>query len=537
MPALAQSLLTYLALCTVGTAAGLAVVTAAGPAFTPAQRLMLSPVTCLASWAVVLGGAVALGCPVRDLVAPLWAATLALSARGVWLALRTPARPGRADLLVFGVCVALPIASLWPFFRYGLADWPGSVAPDGWSYVAYAQYLWDHRRFDDGGLAPLYQYAAHLSITRHVSASLLDLLALWTAALTPGVSAGDAQLGVGLLLAWGLFAFGTASAAAATTIELERAWVPGYLVLAVWSGWVANAVYLNAFDNVTVLALFPALVAAVSLAPAGAWRPALHLGLLGAGLLYTYPELAPFVSAAVAALALHRAWRERSPIRGWILTLALAAVCAFALTLPYLRSLVAFIGLQSYNALTVRVGGRVFEGLLSSGRQPSAFWALGGEHGATTFGAWRTALAWLLTLGALAGVWSLTRLRRHGVVFTSALVLAAFAVLTVRHGYAYGAYKVLLMGWWVIALLPVAGATYVLQNARPRSRGVAAGVAALLALACVPLQEGGSLTRDFGRQLQDSMQPARDVRRIAGIVGERGVLLAVDGDWANQWAV
>jgi hypothetical protein len=537
--ALVQSVIVYLSLCAVATAAGLALTRVIGPGLAAWPRLFLAPVTCLAVWAVFLGGGVALGVTVRSLVGLLGAVTLGLAGWGVWGLVRrwrSGVRPEASSLAVLAMVLLLPIGALWPFFWHGLADYPGSIAPDGWSYVAYGQYLWDHRRFEDGGLAPLYQYAAHLSITRHVSASLLSFLALWTRLFARDVPAADAQVGLGLLLGWALYAFGAACAAVGTVAGLRPIWLPGYLVLAVVSGWVGNVVYANNLDNALALGFSPALVALVTLVPAGSWRAAVHLGLLGAAALYIQPELALLIGATLGLVAVDRLVRERAPLRAWSVTLGGAAAVALVLVAPFLASLVAFIRLQSFNALSVRVGGTLFDGLTLSRYHPAAFWGLGGEHRAESWLPARNLLGGLLSAAAVAGAWALFKQRQHALLFAAALVLPAFGFLAGSQGYGYGAYKILLLGWWVLALLPVMGLTYL----APRSRTATAAAAAALtvvAAASTAFHEGSRTTRGFGNHLHNTMWRVRAVREIADVVGGGGVLLAVDNAWANQWAV
>ena len=89
---------------------------------------------------------------------------------------------------------------------------------DRWSYVAYGQYLWEGLKGTEGGLAPLYQYASHLSRTRFVSSAMLAFLSPMTGA------AGDTQAAAGEFVAWTLFVFGASCAALADGLGIRRGW-------------------------------------------------------------------------------------------------------------------------------------------------------------------------------------------------------------------------------------------------------------------------------------------------------------------------
>ena len=60
--------------------------------------------------------------------------------------------------------------------------------PDGWTYTALGQYLWQYPRGANGGLAPLYQYGFAFSETRFVASSFLGFL-------SPFFSFGDTEIG------------------------------------------------------------------------------------------------------------------------------------------------------------------------------------------------------------------------------------------------------------------------------------------------------------------------------------------------------
>ncbi len=65
-----------------------------------------------------------------------------------------------------------------------------------------------------------------------------------------------------------------------------------YVILTVVAGWIYNVVWANNYDNLIALAFFPALIGSIIWLTPQNWSWRIVLGLLGAGLLYCYPELA-----------------------------------------------------------------------------------------------------------------------------------------------------------------------------------------------------------------------------------------------------
>ena len=100
------------------------------------------------------------------------------------------------------MALLLPMLFFAIDFAEGIENFVGSAAGDGWSYVAYGQYLWEVRRGTPGPLAPLLQYATHLSGTRFISSALLGFFSPVTG------MAGDTQGAVGVFLAATLFSLG-----------------------------------------------------------------------------------------------------------------------------------------------------------------------------------------------------------------------------------------------------------------------------------------------------------------------------------------
>ena len=113
----------------------------------------------------------------------------------------------------------MPLAVMAMDVAAGLSRYIGGPAQDGWSYVAYGQYLWEWPKGTEGGLAPLYQYAAHLSETRFISSAMLAFFSPMTG------TDGDTQAAAGAFVAWTLFVFAASCAASAVALGIRRGWL------------------------------------------------------------------------------------------------------------------------------------------------------------------------------------------------------------------------------------------------------------------------------------------------------------------------
>src|ERR1700730_9619211 len=277
--------------------------------FDAATRLLMGAAFGQALWAVALGTGISLGLPVKTFAHGLWGATAVLAIIGAWRLRRDrigltgglASRPWRWIVIVVWVVPALVMS---PYFRHGLAEYPGSGLPDGWSYVAYGQYLWDYPRGTEGGLAPLYQYASTLSSTRNIASAQLGVLSLLG-------EPGEVQTGFGLLQAVGLAAYAAAAAAFALCAGLGPVAIGVTVTVTVMSGWILNVLWANNLDNLLALAYAPALAVLSAWPPPD--RPGWWLGSawLASGLLHTYPELGVAILPCAAIVALVSGMRTR----------------------------------------------------------------------------------------------------------------------------------------------------------------------------------------------------------------------------------
>jgi hypothetical protein len=561
--------LLYVALCATLTLGGVALLALLRLRVGREMRLLLAPCAMLAVWACIVGLAVALGLPVRRVAAPVWLGTALLTIGGAVVLLRKPAaRRGAtatpadsntdisvdaditintdtatdgvaATLLLPALCAAAPLLTLAPYLGAGLLEgYRGSGVPDGWSYVAFGQYLWEQTQGVEGGLSLLHQYGSNLSHMRYVASAELGLLS-WL------IRPGDTQQGAGLLQSLSIWALLTSCAAFARSRQNTRTLTAAYVLLIALSGWTANVIWASNYDNGLALTWFPALVTlalglprsgltsagptASELTASGSGLPAsLLAALLSAATIYTYPEFSVVLLGCAGAVFVTQAWCDRqlaARLRAFLVIVPLVAVVVG----PYWPDYVAYLQYQT----TVRPGLATFHGLVEPRFMSSAYWSLGGEHRAPMFVAAQN-VAGVLLLGVLAaGAFRLARRGAWPLLVLLGLLLGGTAIVIFRLQYSYGAYKVILIGWWFIVYTLVMAVTPSAANGRARLlRWAAAGL-----ILAIP---GATLVRNVllvPRKLPPPMAAYRVLEEAVPIVGDRRVAILVDDPDAIQWAV
>ena len=512
--------------------------------FDRAVMILLGPIITQALWATTVGLGLLGGWSVRRLAVPLLLGSVWLAGVGLQrLRLRSHHDSGPVVAILVS-CTLAPVVVLLPYFVFGFADYPGSRLPDGWWYVVTGRHLWMYGSARDGILEPLYRYATfNLLGTRYMASASLGVLSLLD-------HPGDTQRSVGLFMALALFTSATSAAAVAAS----RAWPVGrsvlLVLLVVASGWVANAVYANNYENLLALGYFPAIAALVRL-PHCSRSSWIVLGLIAAGLTCTYPELGVAVLAVGVVMVAERSWKDRSglDLRGF----GLAAVVFLLLAGPHLRSTIHFFRSQAAVALptgqsSLRPGETLFTGLLIQRYRPSAFWGLGGEFQLPTLFGLQTTVAFLLFVLLAAGIARLLRSRDFGILGAMALPLIAAPVLIFVQHYDYGAYKMILIGWWAVVLCLVEATASFRPPWIHWRVWTALSVAVCLAIPTVTLARSVSLALHAGGAAKvqvafdavsvapRSMEQFRSLEDVQRIVGQEPVGIFVE-DWeALEWA-
>ena len=415
----------YLALAAISVLAGFGLLTRLRLPVSPIHLWYLAPGATMLVWAIALGVGVSLGLTLRTLSGPVLALTLVVAILGALDARRAWAAAKPTGLLILA---AIPLAVMAMDVAAGLSHYIGGPAQDGWSYVAYGQYLWEWPKGTEGGLAPLHQFAAYLSRARFIASAMLALFSPLTGA------GGDTQAAAGAFVAWTLFVFGASCAASADGLGIRRGWLVLFTAIAVMSPWVYSAVQIHNYDNLLALSFLPFAMSVVAAAERPGTSVTVLLGAVVAATVYSYPEMSPFVGFGLVLAVACRATRDRLWL-AWGKTCVLAGALAAFLLIPGRADLARFISIQldlATRAAGTRPGEGIFPYLLDFANWPTAFWGFGfqSEPSTTLAIATRYVISAALWILAVVGIVSLVRRRRWDVVLLG-LGLSAGAVVLV----------------------------------------------------------------------------------------------------------
>lgn len=496
---------------------------------------LLAVVLTMLYWTIIVGVLVGLRLPVRVVAPLLWGSSLCFAVYG-WRGVRTWMRGGS---MVWIACLIAPVVLMAEHFCNGLTNHLGSIAPDGWSYMSYAEYIWKYPRHTEGGLLPLYQYAAHLNAARFISRALIS-------AFSPLSHGGDTQSVAALYQAWSSFVL-ACSVGFCLAAHRQRTWVvvAGVLVTVV-SGWMGNLVWTYNFDNGLALSYLPAFAGILVLLELRSWRWWFVLGGLVAGILYTYPELAPLVLVGAGMIALPRLWKERTQWWRWARGGVLAVVVAGVLWWPEAGAMIKFWRGQFHSvsqAPSIRTAEGYFPGVKEADFHPGAFWGLGGEHRLATHRQARNALGYVMSVLALLGLVQLTRRGEWGWSLQILLFVAAALYWMVARQYSYATYKMILFNWWGLITAVVLGCEALLGSIAARSwrrvvAGILVGLGTIVLLQSQNAANAGTMSQ-YLRSRNAGLQ-APDFRRVTetrNILKGQPLLMLVDEWYAHEWAL
>ncbi len=300
------------------------------------------------------------------------------------------------------------------------------------------------------------------------------------------------------------------------------------------SGWMMNAIFANNYDNLAALAAFPALATLATLLRERALNLWVLIGLVFAGLVYTYPELASVVGPLLAVMVAERMWKTPM-LRSWRGVASSAAVFA-VLVSPYAATAVRFFITQARAGLQAgsRPGEGYFPGLLVSANQASAFWSLGGENQINSFRGFQMLAAVGLFLLLARGLTRLVRSRDIGLLCALTLPLLAAPFFVVKAAYSYGAYKMIVLGWWALAFAVVSGASEWRGSSLVKA---CASALALVTCLAVPVVATVRAVRQVTNPPASGTERFRPVIDAARFAAGSPIGVFVD-DWeASQWAV
>lgn len=438
----------FLFLCAVSVLTGQGLINLLLGKDQPLAINLLAPVAGVTVWAIGLGIGVGLHIPVRLLSIPLWGVTIYLAWHGSDRKVLQSAVP------YIVAAFTLALAATFTYILNGFSNYMGSPFLDGWSYVAYGQYLWEYPRGLEGGLQPLFQYASHLSRTRFVGSSLLGFFSVVTG------TAGNTHAAFGFFFPFVFFVYASSLFSVALTRFSTGFSRYVFILCVVLSGWSFTVLKANNLDHGLALAFFPALAVLVAMSRLSQVRWVLILALITGACIYIYPEMASFIIVSAGLLFLERVLSEKLPPRDWLLGGLIAVLLVVIVLLPYLSELINFM-LSQFAAASrgvLRPGRGTAPELLDYRYVFFALWGMGGSldlDSSESF--WlnvRTTIALLLSILTGLGIFRQLRNRRVGsfIILVFFISLALYYIFFAHYDYA--AYKILsISSWFIIAVI------------------------------------------------------------------------------------
>lgn len=495
------------------------------------QRILLAPGMALAVSGIFVAFIVILGIPVGTASPIIWLLWIAFASYGAIHVRSALNDLGHQYILWISVLATLLVSG--GFLWYGVLDYLGSPSLDGWSYVSFGEYLRQYPKGTEGGLAPLYQYASHLSSTRFVASAML-------AALIPPWPFGiDTQMTVGPLLILSIFCFSLSVAYAAKMANQRGLDTP--VPLAIFFGvlaWIPHALHANNYDNLIALPFVPALFAIALDRNLNRYEQIFLPAIFIAASIYFYPELSPLIIAAYGVVAVEDVFFARpentngANKRNQFLKYAGIVVVTLVVVGPYLRDAMYYFAQQmsATTALSGRPGEGLIPGLLDDERVWGEMWGFGSKSGAIAIGL-------LLSLIALIGTGIAFARKCFSILLYLMLIGALFEVMVEVKHYDYGAYKILLLGWWAVAIVLAAGIKSIWDTVSISNMAIKNSfrVAITLIVFCTIslwLTQQYKWVRRYAYKTANEIREARDIVKYNGIAQ-----ISVSDRTLNAWLV
>lgn len=488
------------------------------------KSILIAPMLTLAFWVLSLSWGILFGFPVKYTWQIVLCLTLLLSLYGIF-SLRKQIKPFPHKIqfgFIWGLIIILPVLVMRPYFSHGLFFYGGADAPDGWAYITYGQYLWENVRGTEGQLSPLYQFGASLANTRFIASSLLAFLSAVFA------HPGDTQYVANLFLAWVLFNFMSACAffiISQKNIKLHFI----YLLLILSSVWILGLLSVNNFDNALILPILPCLAGIINLNLKLRLNWKIIISALLATAFYCYVELFPFI--LLGALIFFSQYSSKRFNKINFISMGLQ-IFFFTLlfTLPFLVEGLHFFINQfqaANNPLDSRPGKGMFHLLLIYKHFPGVIWLYANNVFSDVMGS-------ILCLLTGIGIVQLWKEGQRGLILFCGILLSGLLYFILIEEYSYGAYKLLLLNWWLLIFCLVKGLEKILNHTLYKKGAM---IAASLFL--VIYMNNVYLTQKYYEKYASikNITPYRNLAQLRYLTHKKGILVSIDDYLNNEWAV
>ena len=494
---------------------------------------LFSPIVSLSVWSIILGVGVTLKIPVKVIAYPFFI----LAAIFVIIAFRYV--NFRKIFLQFIFPFIATLFATYPHLLHGISQYVGSPNADGWSYIAFGQYIWDYPRCVSGGLAPLFQYSAHLCNTRFIASGLLGLLSPMVG--DPGVI----QTSVGYFIPWAIFIYASSCwyfIQNQTTVFLKVC----YLLLSVASGWLFTIQSANNYDNLLVIGYLPVIAGIIRQVEISQIRWGGALGLILASTVFIFPEMTPFIFVATAILFIDRFFQMKYSAISVLKFVGVFVLVFIGCTFTYLPNWIYFLLAQfQITQAAARPGEGIAHELIDSQHWFKGIWGLGSSDiyfsrlakYTTYIDLFRDFLAGTFTL--LLGVGLSVQLTRKkwGLLATFFLISLVIFYFVVIQKYSYAAYKLIVLVWWLSSYFCLVAVEWLFGSFRITRGKIAVLSFFAVAILSMAIVTGLRLYYFDKNSAVKSITPYKELSAVQKLVGNSPVSIMVSNPVANLWAM
>jgi len=321
--------------------------------------------------------------------------------------------------------------------------------------------------------------------------------------------------------------------------------IPFYVGGCLFSGWLLSLLSSNNYDNALAISFLPAFAGISHIIKPQQKRWAFILAGLVIALLYCYPEMSPFILGGGCLFFIQRIVRDGRSLKPWLILLLLTCLLSVIGIAP-LKDLIFFFIQQAKAGLGsgVRPGGNAFPGLLKPSTLLMCFWGFhpaGSSFAPKISGLWFflcSLLSFVLSIMAALGVYDLFKRKEWGFAATLIILFAGALYMIFGQEYSYGAYKLILLNWWAMAFAVILGVDKLLALPRRREgfKGLITGSALCVVMLFFCLNATMLVYKDRSLPYK-SILPFKKVAEIEGVIGSKPVLVTVNDNIANEWAV
>jgi hypothetical protein len=346
---------------------------------------------------------------------------------------------------------------------------------------------------------------------------------------------GDTQAASGYFFPWAFFVY-----ASACTFFIQKRvsrWLSwGYVFICVVTGWLFTMIISNNFDQALAIGFLPAIARFLESLDFAKMRWGILLAIALSSNVYIYPELTPFIFLSVFLLLIYRVTKDKVHFMSLVRVGGIFLLVFAIFTSAYFSTWFNFLLSQvSYVQASVGPDDSIASEILSKDYWWVGIWGLGGDIHTVDWLRKTCALTFLILSGS--GFLLLIKNRIWGLVSVQIMLSALVAYFIQVQDYSYGAYKLIMLLWWLVSYTMILAVQWLQARTSDRFIAVLSQGSYLLAIITVAYVNIAQWIR-FDRNLDNPIiKPYKELLSISPSITNSPVGIAVSDPLANTWAM